>query len=328
MKTLSLRLHQFGSVKDALRLEEVDLPDLQPHQVRVEMKAAPINPADLNLIEGKYPIEFDLPGSIGHEGVGVITAMGNAVTGMHEGQHVIMVSQPGNWCANRNVDSAKVVPVPQEMPFGQAAMLTVNPPTAWQMLHQFVNLQAGDWVAQNAANSAVGRWVVHICAHLGVKTMNVVRREELIQPLLDEGATEVILDEEKFSKIIKEKTKDEPVKLGLNAVGGKNATELAKSLSKGGAMVTYGAMGKEPLEIPNGLLIFKDIKFFGFWLTEFYKQASREELISSFNTLCQIQQERGFEVPIAKVYHLKDYEAALEHASQGARGGKVLFDLL
>ncbi len=325
MKTFALRLHQFGSADSALKYEEVELPELLPNEARMEMKAAPINPADLNTIEGMYPLQSEPPVIIGHEGIGVIVEVGSQVKNVSVGDHAIVYGGPGAWCRVRQVDSARVVPVPKEIPFEQAAMLTVNPPTAWLMLQQFVLLKAGDWIVQNAANSVVGRWVIHICARYEINTMNVVRREELFEPLKQDGATEVITDQDRFNKTIKEKIANDEMKLALNAVGGQNASELAKSLSPGGIHVTYGAMGKEPLQMSNALLIFQDIQFRGFWLTRWYKQADYSDVKQMFDEITEILLRRKIEIPIAKTYGLEEYQKAVEHAGQGARGGKVMF---
>ena len=69
----------------ALRLERRDLPTLQPGQIQVKMQAAPINPADLNMLEGTYPVALTLPGVPGCEGVGVVTRTGVAVAELKVG---------------------------------------------------------------------------------------------------------------------------------------------------------------------------------------------------------------------------------------------------
>ena len=77
-------------------------------------------------------------------------------------------------------------------------MLKINPLTAWRMLHDFVRLEKGDWVIQNAANSAAGRAVIQIAHELGYRTVNVVRRKELIEELRAEGGDVVLLDNDEL----------------------------------------------------------------------------------------------------------------------------------
>ena len=70
----AVRIHEFGAPVDVVRVEQVPLPALGPGQARVRMLAAPINPADINVLEGVYAILPELPGIPGNEGVGVIEA--------------------------------------------------------------------------------------------------------------------------------------------------------------------------------------------------------------------------------------------------------------
>ena len=81
----------------------------------------------------------------------------------------------GTWREACTVAAEKLVAVPAEIEPIQAAMLKVNPITAWRMLHDFVSLQRGDWLIHNAANSGAGRAVIQIARELGYKTINIVR---------------------------------------------------------------------------------------------------------------------------------------------------------
>src|SRR5437764_13671502 len=99
-------------------------------------------------------------------------------------------------------------------------MLKINPMTAWRLLHDYVDLQRGDWLIQNAANSAAGRAVIQIAHELGYKTVNVVRRPELIADLRLEGGDVVLVDGENLREQVKDALADAPIRLGLNAVGG------------------------------------------------------------------------------------------------------------
>lgn len=325
MKTHALVLHQTGKPNEAIRYEEWSLPELQPNQVLIEMKAAPINPADINIAEGTYPLNQELPIVIGNEGAGIVREVGSAVQKFNVGQTVFPIARLGCWSEHRVLNEEEVYPVPAEIPIEQAAMLLVNPPTAWLMLQTIVQLNPEDWVVQNVANSVVGRYVIHFANHLGYKTVNVVRREELVEPLKSEGADIVITDHVRFSQTIKQETGSGNIPLGLNAVGGQSASEIAKTISDHGTLVTYGAMGRQPLEISNSLLIFKDIRFVGFWLRHWIYQARPEEIRYMFDQILPVIIERNIHIPIAQTYPLNDWQTALEHANEGARGGKVMF---
>ncbi len=317
--------HEHGIPEEVAKVEVWDTPAIAPNQVLVEMKASPINPADINVLEGKYPIRLPLPAVVGNEGVGVVAQIGSAVSNLRVGQCVISLDRVGNWCEAYITDASSLIPLPDDLPLEQAAMLSVNPPTAWRMLEAFANLKPGDWVIQNAANSGVGRSVIQIARLRGLKTVNIVRREELIPELQAEGADIVVTDEIPLSKQIRDLTDNADIPLGLNAVGGENAREITKSLGTHGTLVTYGAMGLQPLQVSNGLLIFKDLRFRGFWINAWYKRADVREIHEMFDQLIPLVAAGKLRAPIEKTYPLTDAKDALIHACQSRRKGKILF---
>ena len=170
------------------------------------MRAAPINPADLNAIEGKYPVRPALPATPGFEGAGVVVEIGAGVKDLTIGALVILPHDVGTWRDAVAVKAEDLVVVPTGIDPVQAAMLKINPLTAWRLLHDFVDLKTGDWLIQNAANSAAGRAVIQIAHELGYKTVNVVRREELIDELRAEGGDVVLVDGENLRDEVKSAT--------------------------------------------------------------------------------------------------------------------------
>ena len=317
--------HEYGIPEEVAQVEAWDLPTLAPNQVLVEMKASPINPADINRLEGKYPIRSPLPAIAGNEGVGIIAETGGAVSNLRVGQPVISLDRVGNWCEAYVGDANSLIPLPDDIPLEQAAMLSVNPPTAWRMLEAFVDFEPGDWVIQNAANSGVGRTVIQIARLRGLKTVNVVRRADLIPELEAEGADVVVTDEIPLSKQIRDLTDNADAPLGLNAVGGESAREIAKSLGDHGVLVTYGAMGLQPLQMSNSLLIFKDLQFRGFWINAWYKRADTRKIHEMFDQLIPLVTSGKLQVPVERTYPLTDAKDALIHACQSHRKGKILF---
>jgi trans-2-enoyl-CoA reductase len=314
-----------GNPPEVLRIEQRPRPTPGADEVVVEMRAAPINPADLNQIEGKYPIRPELPATPGFEGAGVVAELGANVKNISIGAHVIPPHNFGTWREAGAVKAAELVIVPDEIDFAQAAMLKINPLTAWRLLHGYVPLERGDWLIQNAANSAAGRAVIQISRRLGYKTVIVVRREELIEGLRREGGDVVLVDGEKLRDEVAEATGRAPIRLGLNAVGGESALRLANTLAPSGTIVTYGAMSLQPLRIPNGLLIFKDLRFRGIWINQWYDRASVEERMDTFRALFEMAKDGLLKTKIEKTYPLSEVKAAVLHAAQGKRSGKIIF---
>jgi len=249
------------------------------------------------------------------------------VTNLSAGQRVIAPVRLGWWCTARVLDAVDVFPIPSDIPRDAAAMLTINPATAYRMLMDFVTLKPGDWLIQNVANAAVGRFVIQIARQKGWRTVNVVRRSELIEELKAEGADVVVTSETPLSKQIGELTgRAEPL-LGLNAVGGESAREIAKSLGPRGTLVTYGAMGHQPLQVANALLIFKDICFRGFWVSEWYRHATRTQIEKMFAELFPLVESGKLRAPIEKVYPLAQVHEAMAHARRSGRSGKILLGM-
>jgi mitochondrial enoyl-[acyl-carrier protein] reductase / trans-2-enoyl-CoA reductase len=326
-KTINAAVYEkHGNPADVLHVESRPWPEPAAGEAVVRMRAAPINPADLNQIEGKYPVRAELPATPGFEGAGIVTELGTDVKGLTSGALVILPHNLGTW---RDAVAAKVeelVVVPDGIEPVQAAMLKINPLTAWRLLHDYVELQKGDWLIQNAANSAAGRDVIQIAHDLGYKTVNLVRRTELIDELRAEGGDVVLVDGGNLREEVKNAAGGASIRLGLNSVGGESALRLANCLAPGGTLVSFGAMSLQPLKIPTGLLIFKDLRFRGIWINKWYDNATPSERMETFRPLFDMAQRGLLKTKVEKAYPLSEVKAAVAHAAQGKRSGKIIFE--
>jgi trans-2-enoyl-CoA reductase len=326
-KTISAAVYEtHGNPADVLNIETQPWPAPASEEAVVQMLAAPINPADLNQIEGKYPVRAQLPATPGFEGAGVVVDLGKSVKDLALGALVILPHNLGTWRDAVAVKASELVTVPPEIDPIHAAMLKINPMTAWRLLHDYVDLKSGDWLIQNAANSAAGRAVIQIAHDLGYKTVNVVRREELIDELRAEGGDVVLVDRGNLREEVKHLTNSASIRLGLNAVGGDSALRLANCLAPGSTMVTFGAMSLQALKIPNGLLIFKDLRFQGIWINKWYDNATMDERMEAFQRLFEMAKRGLLKPKVEKTYPLSQAKTAVAHAAQGKRSGKIIFE--
>ena len=326
-KTIRAAVYEtHGNPTEVLRVVEQPWPTPAADEVVVQMRAAPLNPADINAIEGKYPVRPTLPATPGMEGAGVVVELGHDVRGVAIGNQVILPHNFGTWREACAVKAEKIIVAPAEIEPVQAAMLKVNPITAWRMLHDFVPLGRGDWFIQNAANSGAGRAAIQIARELGYRSVNVVRRAELVPELEAEGADVVLVEGEQLRDEVAERTQRAPIRLALNAVGGDSATQLAKTLASDATMVTYGAMSLQPLKIANGMLIFKNLRFTGFWVNKWYDAASHAQRAETFAPLFEMAKRGLLRTKVEKTYSLGDATAAVAHAMRDKRGGKIVFD--
>ncbi|XP_034029944.1 enoyl-[acyl-carrier-protein] reductase, mitochondrial [Thalassophryne amazonica] len=320
----ALLYRKHGDPSQVLQLEDVSLPFIGSKDVLVKMLAAPINPSDINMIQGTYAILPDLPAVGGNEGVAQIVEVGSQVKSLKTGDWVIPRDAGlGTWRTAAVLAEDDVISVPSSIPLLSAATLGVNPCTAFRMLTDFEDLKPGDSVIQNAANSGVGQAVIQIAAARGIISINVVRdRPEFTQlsdRLMAIGASHVIKEETLRRPEVKElfKTCPKP-KLALNGVGGKSAVEMLRHLQTGGSMVTYGGMSKQPVTVPVSALIFKDVKLRGFWVTQWKRDNSHDgkAFRAMLDQLCSLIQEGRLSAPVCEEVDLKEYHKAVVAAMQ------------
>jgi mitochondrial enoyl-[acyl-carrier protein] reductase / trans-2-enoyl-CoA reductase len=326
-KTINAAVYEkHGNPADVLHVETRPWPTPAADEAVVKMLAAPINPADLNQIEGKYPVRPELPATPGFEGAGSVVELGADVMGLTTGALVILPHNVGTWRDAVAVKTEDLVVVPDGIEPVEAAMLKINPLTAWRLLHDYVELQKGNWLIQNAANSATGRDVIQIAHELGYRTVNVVRRAELIDELRVEGGDVVLVDGDNLREEVKSASSGASIRLGLNSVGGDSALRLANCLAAGGTLVSFGAMSLQPLKIPTGLLIFKDLRFRGIWINKWYDNATPSERMDTFHHLFDMARRGLLKTKIDKAYPLNEVKPAVTHAAQGKRSGKIIFE--
>lgn len=293
------------------------IPEPQPDEILVKMLACPVNPADINTIQGKYPVRPALPAVPGNEGVGEVIKVGAGVSDLKEGDRVVpLVNSLGTWRSHTILPKNSVLKVPKKLGLVEAATLVVNPCTAYRMLKDFVDLKPGDTIIQNGANSACGQNIIQIARSWGLRSVNIVRDragvDDLRSFLKGLGANYVMTEEElRRTDVFKNKEIDKP-RLAINCVGGQNALEVLRHLQNGGTMVTYGGMSREPVTIPTSALIFKDLRIRGFWMTEWSKKnADSIDRFEMFEELISLMTNNELQGPAYKMVNIDQYKDAL-----------------
>eukprot|EP01113_Clastostelium_recurvatum_P039307 TRINITY_DN598_c0_g1_i2.p1 TRINITY_DN598_c0_g1~~TRINITY_DN598_c0_g1_i2.p1 ORF type:complete len:368 (-),score=109.35 TRINITY_DN598_c0_g1_i2:39-1115(-) len=328
-----VRYSASGSPQAVLKVEKEQVPSsLSGNEVLVKMLAAPINPADINMIEGVYGVKPELPAIAGLEGVGEVSKVGSSVKGLQVGDRVIPAKAGfGTWRNYAVGTEDSLHKISKDIPVEYAATLSVNPSTALRLLTDFETLKEGDVVIQNGANSMVGCAVIQIAKSRGLKTINIIRErpdfDATVERLKSYGGDIVVSEKyartPQFKRLIADMTKP---RLALNCVGGDSATELARTLAEGGTLVTYGGMSRQPVSIPTSLLIFKDIKLRGFWLTRWVKEHSSSERTAMLATLTDLVKSQKLRLHI-EAHKFSDFQGALRRSTEPFRDRKVLLEL-
>ena len=318
-----LIFRETGKPTEVLELEDFPLAAPAEGEVLVKMIAAPLNPADLNTVEGTYGVKPPLPATPGIEGCGVVEVSGSP--DFNPGDRVIFLKRSATWATHTLVSAETLFKLPADIDPIQAAMLKVNPATAWRLLNGFGTPERGEWIVQNAGNSAVARCVIQLAPSLGVKTLSFVRRPELIQELLDLGADAVLVDDDEGRAQAKELLGGATASLAFNAVGGDSALGLLKLLKESGTHITYGAMGRRPVTVPNGPLIFRDVIVRGLWITRWIENASMEEVRRTYAALAEKVAAGKVVQKVDSLHDIKDFRKTLARLDERDRDGKVLF---
>lgn len=325
--TAFLQFSKTGTPQEVLELQHRELAPVGPREVRVAMRYAPVNPADLNFIEGNYGRPSNPPAVPGTEGSGEVVEVGAEVESLAIGDFVIPLHSGGTWSQHLTAPEFYFAKLPEHIDLVQASMLRINPVTAWRFTQDYVDLERGEWIVQNAGNSGVGRALIQIAKQHGWRTLSFVRRAELVDELKELGADEVLVDADVNVEVAREIMRSSPPRLAANGVGSDSAIRLMDLLAPHGTMVTYGAMSRRSLKVPNKFLIFKDLSLRGLWVSKWLESASHAEIRDVLRPLAAMMVEGTLDFAIDEIVPMKDFRRAVERAQAGSRGGKVVIDL-
>jgi len=313
--------HQTGQPQDVLILEDTEMPQPRPQEVRIKVTARNINPSDVMFIRGMYGITPKLPSSAGFEAAGVVDVAdqeGKVPVGTR-----VIFSSIGTWKEYVTLPAALAIPTPEGMSDEVACQAFVNPMTAYGMLEKS-GLQEGDWLLVTAGASAFGKLVIQMAQNKGIKVACTVRREEQKQMLYDLGAALVINTEaEKLQKVIAEKTEG-GVSIVFDAVGGTLGARALSTLKSGGKMMVFGLLSLENIPLNSGMLIFKDLSVEGFWLSSWMENLSNEDRNKAFKTVFTYLLSQKVKVDIQNTYPLEEFKKALEEYEKSGRNGKII----
>jgi trans-2-enoyl-CoA reductase len=303
----------------------VEAPDVGspgPGEIVFDVLAFPINPADLSFCRGNYRLHPPLPATPGAECVGRVAAVGAGVTHVKPGDLVINM-QRENWTQRRRISAEHAIPIPVRVDLAQAAMLRINPATAQLLLEDHAALTPGDWVIQNVANSAVGRHLIVLAKARGVRTANVVRRDDVAAELKALGADVVLMDGPDLAERARDAVGRAAIRLGIDAISGPACKRIAECVADGGVVVTYGSMsGEDPVMARAALS--RGVRLTSFNLGNGLAKRSPEQVRAIYADLAVKLRDGVLKAPIDASYPIESIKEALLRAQQGGRNGKVL----
>ena len=315
---------RYGNPVDVIEVIEEDDPIPGEGEVRVRNSVMTINPADLLSIEGRYGTgSLSLPATPGVGAYGIVDMIGEGVTRLAVGDAVLPIGT-GLWADTVILAERMALKAPVGADPEQAALMRANPGTAYLLLTDIVDLQPGDWVVQNAANSNVGRMVIRFAREMGLHTVNIVRRADVVDALISDGADAVIVDEGQDIAVAIDQVAQVAPKLALDAVGGAMTRALGAALATRGTVVTYGLLSGQPNESDARDVVFRDIRLRGFWLFDWFQTAAPEKIQALQRFLETKLIEGVVQTDVDARYPLALIKEAVAHAARGGRNGKIL----
>jgi NADPH:quinone reductase-like Zn-dependent oxidoreductase len=321
----AIQIEAFGNPADVMKV--VDIPDVgapADGEVVIALEASPINMSDLLMISGRYGYRPQLPCVMGTEGVGRVIAVGSGVKHLKEGDRTLVPYPTPAWAERIKADASRV----RRLPGGdvnQLAMLGINPPTAYLMLTGFAALPAGSWVIQNSANSGVGRALIAIAKSLGLKTVNVVRRDDVIAELKASGGDVILVDGPDLAKRVAAETGKAPIALAVDGVADTATMNLMGCLAEKGVLVFYSAISGKPFVGPAQPLIFRDVSMRGFWLANWFRDAKPDQITEMYDRLAPLVASGAISSPVAGTYSFSEIGEAVAVAAKNR--GKALFKI-
>ncbi|MDT5066860.1 MAG: NADPH:quinone reductase [Mycobacterium sp.] len=322
-----------GEPSEVLQLQTGPIPEPGPGQVRIRVSAVPVEASDLHTVRGRYGFVPEFPVVPGIESVGVIDEVGSGTEHLTVGQRVVTVGVTGTWQEYVVADAGRVLPVPVGMSDSTAAQLLSNPLTAVILTGDELDVRPGEWLLQTAAGSTVGQMVIQLGAHVGFKTLNVVRRRSAVEDVLALGGTAVICTEdEDLRQRVADIAGPDGVSKAIDCVSGQVGADVSRALAPSGQLVVYGALSThrqtdaDKLTIPifARSLIYETKTVRGFWLFRWFSQTPKDRIAAVIDRTTQLAASGALRVPEGQLFPVEKFSEAVSLAEAPAHGGKPL----
>jgi NADPH:quinone reductase-like Zn-dependent oxidoreductase len=322
-----------GEPSEVLHLETREIPEPGPGQARIRVLTVPVHASDLHTIRGRYGFVPEFPTVPGIESVGVIDKLGSGTDGLAVGQRVITIGVTGTWQEYVVADAGRTLSVPAGMSNSTAAQILANPLTAVILTADELDVRPGEWLLQTAAGSTVGQSVIQLGAHVGFKTLNVVRRRSAVEDILAMGGTAVICTEdEDLRERVAEIAGRDGVSKAIDCVSGQVGADVSRALAPHGELIVYGALSTHRQTEPDKLtipvfarsLIYETKTVRGFWLFRWLTETPRERMAAAIDRTVQLAESGALRVPEGQPIPVEKFSEAVYLAEAPAHGGKPL----
>jgi NADPH:quinone reductase-like Zn-dependent oxidoreductase len=170
----------------------------------------------------------------------------------------------------------------------------------------------------------VGLYLVQLARDRGYRTVNIVRREDATEVVLETGGDVVLLEGEDLARRVSAATERAEIRLGIDAVGGAATGHLADCLCESATLVNYGRMSGEPCVVRPEAFVFRDLTLRGFWLASWFQRAPEERRRAVIGEIAGLIATGKLHARIQATYDVSDIKEAVAAAASSGRSGKIL----
>ncbi|MFB6164970.1 MAG: zinc-binding alcohol dehydrogenase family protein [Haloarculaceae archaeon] len=318
----AVEITEFGD-SDALSVTDRDVPEPGQGEVRIEVKAAGINFADIMQRRGEYQGGPQPPYVPGMEVAGVVDAVGEGV-GRDVGDEVMGFVEEAGYAEYAVANAAGLFDLPEGMSFAEGAGFPVQFLTAHNCLFEWGDLSEGESVLIHAAAGGVGTAAVQLASNAGAEVFGTASTQEKLGLAADLGCDHPIqYTEVDFVEAVDDATDGEGVDLVLDGIGSETTTESMKALRHFGRMVSYGAASGEPGRPNTADLLFNNQTIKGYHLGQaMYRDPGR--VFGAVPGLTEQLQSGDLEVIVGHEFDLADAAEAHQFIEDRKSSGKVV----
>lgn len=329
----ALVLHEYcediAEAIDSLKVEQRSVPPLKRGQLLVRIEAAPCNPSDLLLLQGKYGSLKTLPTVPGWEGAGTVVASGGGpLAWWLMGKRVACGQQEdrdGTWAQYVVANAAECIPLKRQLCMKQAASLIINPLTAMGLLE--TARRGGHRAAvQTAGASQLGRMLVAMASELNFPVINVVRREAQVELLKSMGAAHVLnSSDDDFVERIGTIAAELQATAAFEAIGGEMTGTLFNVLPEGSTVFVYGALSEAACDNIDPIgLIFRGKTVTGFYLGVWLKERGSLDVLRAASRAQKMLIDGRIETKVQRTVSLEEAVDGLRQYVDHMTDGKLL----
>jgi NADPH:quinone reductase len=314
---------QYG-LPETLKLADIATPAPTVDEVLIEVKACGVNFPDVLIIQNKYQFKPALPFSPGGEVSGIITAIGNSVTNVKVGDHVVALCGWGGFAEQVVVKSNRVFKVPDQMEFVQAACTLYTYGTSYHALKDRAELKAGETLLVLGAAGGVGLAAVELGKLMGATVIAAASTHDKLEVCKEKGADHVInYSTEDLRARIKEITHDKGVDVIYDPIGGSLAESALRSIAWRGRYLVVGfATGTIP-SFPANLPLLKGASIVGVFWGSFAEREPKQSM-QNFIQLLAWMKEGKIKQHIHRIYSLQEAPQALQDLLDRKVRGKAV----